>query len=189
MDRHRSHLLLGGARSGKSRHAVAIARAQTRPTAFVATAEAFDDGMRARIARHRAERPEDWLTVEEPLALPAACRALPAAIELVLVDCLTVWVGNRIVRGHADHAILADAVELAGLLAERRRSWVIVSNEVGEGVHPPTADGMRFRDTLGLVNQQIAAVADCVTLMVAGLPLVVKDGRDPAVDPRAPRPR
>ncbi len=181
--------MLGGARSGKSRHAVALARAAGRPTAFVATAEAFDDGMRARIARHRAERPAEWLTVEEPLALPAACRAIPAAIDLVVIDCLTVWVGNRILRAGADDAILAGAEELAGLLAERRRSWVIVSNEVGEGVHPPTADGMRFRDVLGLVNQRIAAVADRVTLMVAGLPLVVKDGRDAAVDPRAPRAR
>ena len=145
--------------------------------------------MRARIDRHRAERPAGWLTVEEPLALPAACRAVPATLELVVIDCLTVWVGNRILRADADDAILADAEALAAQLGERRRSWVIVSNEVGEGVHPPTADGMRFRDVLGLVNQRIAAAADCVTLRVAGLPLVVKDGRDAAADPRAPRAR
>jgi adenosylcobinamide kinase/adenosylcobinamide-phosphate guanylyltransferase len=145
--------------------------------------------MRARIARHRAERPADWLTVEEPLALAAACRALPATRELVVIDCLTVWVGNRILRADADDAIFADAEALAAQLAERDRSWVIVSNEVGEGVHPPTADGMRFRDVLGLVNQRIAAAADCVTLMVAGLPLVVKDGREAAADLRASRAR
>ena len=131
--------------------------------------------MRARIARHRAERPAGWLTIEEPLALVAACRDLPDGAELALIDCLTLWVGNRILRGDAEAAIAADAAALGELIAGATRTWLIVSNEVGTGVHPETADGMRFRDALGLANQAIAAAADRVTLMVAGLPVCVKD--------------
>jgi len=173
--RHTSHLILGGARSGKSRHALALAKAAGLRPAFVATAQGLDDDMRARIARHRAERPAGWLTIEEPLALVAACRDLPDAAELALIDCLTLWVGNRILRGDGEAAIAADAAALGELIAEARRTWLIVSNEVGSGVHPETAEGMRFRDALGLVNQAIAAAADRVTLMVAGVPVRVKD--------------
>jgi adenosylcobinamide kinase/adenosylcobinamide-phosphate guanylyltransferase len=172
--RHTSHLILGGARSGKSRHALALAKAAGLRPAFVATAQGLDADMRARIARHRAERPPGWLTVEEPLALVAACRDLPGAAELGLIDCLTLWVGNRILRGDDETAIAADATALGALVAGATRSWLIVSNEVGSGVHPETAEGMRFRDALGLVNQAIAAAADRVTLMVAGLPVSVK---------------
>jgi adenosylcobinamide kinase/adenosylcobinamide-phosphate guanylyltransferase len=186
--RHSSHLILGGARSGKSRHALALAQADGRPAAFVATAEAFDDDMRARIARHRAERPVAWLTVEAPRDLTAACRALAPGVEIALVDCLTLWVSNRLLSGAPDAAILAGADELAALVGERRRSWVVVSNEVGEGVHPSTAEGLRFRDLLGVVNQRIAAAADCVTLMVAGIPLAVK-GTQAAEQPDVARGR
>ena len=143
---------------------------------FVATAEGLDDDMRARIARHRAERPAAWRTVEEPLDLVAACRALPADAELALIDCLTLWVANRVLRGDAEAAIADEARALGALVGEGQRAWVIVSNEVGTGVHPETGDGLRFRDALGLVNQAIAAASDRVTLMVAGIPLCVKDG-------------
>jgi len=154
---------------------------------FVATAEGRDDDMRARIARHRAERPAGWRTVEEPLDLVATCRALPADAELALIDCLTLWVANRILRGDAGAAIADDARMLGALVGERQRAWVIVSNEVGTGVHPETGDGLRFRDALGLVNQAIAAASDRVTLMVAGIPLCVKDGapRAASVAPHA----
>jgi len=143
---------------------------------FIATAEGLDADMRARIARHRAERPAGWLTVEEPVALVAACRRLPPEAGIALIDCLTLWVANRILRGDGDAAIGEDARALGALITAGARSWVIVSNEVGAGVHPETAEGLRFRDALGLVNQAVAAAADRVTLMVAGLPLCVKDG-------------
>jgi nicotinate-nucleotide--dimethylbenzimidazole phosphoribosyltransferase len=143
--------------------------------------------MRARIARHRAERPSHWLTVEEPLDLPGACRRLPGHVELAVVDCVTVWVANRLQAGDEDGSILAAADDLAQLLAARTRSWLIVSNEVGEGVHPPTAVGLRFRDVLGQVNQRIAAAVDRVTLMVAGIPVSVKAPREATV-PAIPRP-
>ncbi|MBI2526156.1 MAG: bifunctional adenosylcobinamide kinase/adenosylcobinamide-phosphate guanylyltransferase [Candidatus Rokubacteria bacterium] len=172
---HSSHLILGGARSGKSRYSLALAGSARARVAFVATARAGDADMAARIARHRAERPPSWLTVEEPFDLVAACRRLNGRAPLVLVDCLTLWVANRLLRGDDDKVILQGAEELARFMGERAVSLVIVSNEVGEGVHPPTADGLRFRDLLGLVNQRIAAAADRVTLMVAGIPLTVKE--------------
>ena len=166
-----SQLILGGARSGKSRFAVESQRAHAR-VSFLATAEAHDADMAARIARHRAERPAHWRTVEEPYDLVARLRAVAA--DAVIVDCLTVWVSNLMLRGDADEWIVKQGEELAALLSLRERDVTLVSNEVGEGVHPPTAEGRRFRDLLGMVNQRVAAAADRVVLMVAGVPLVVK---------------
>ena len=130
--------------------------------------------MRERIARHRAERPREWLTVEEPLDLAGTCRRLVPQLDLIVVDCLTVWVANLLDQGRDDAAILAAADALAAVMGERSASLIIVSNEVGQGVHPPTAIGLRFRDLLGVVNQRIAAAADLVTLMVAGIPVPIK---------------
>ena len=130
--------------------------------------------MRDRIARHRAERPPEWLTVEEPLDLARTCRRLVPQLDVIVVDCLTVWVANLLDRGRDDAAVLSDADELAAVLGERGVSLIVVSNEVGEGVHPPTEIGLRFRDLLGAVNQRIAAAADLVTLMVAGIPVPIK---------------
>ncbi len=130
--------------------------------------------MRDRIARHRAERPRDWTTVEEPCDLTAACRRLAGQVDLIVVDCLTVWVSNLLDRGRDDDAVLGAADDLAALADERLVSLVLVSNEVGEGVHPPTEIGRRFRDLLGSVNQRIAAAVDGVTLMVAGIPVEIK---------------
>ena len=172
---HSSHLLLGGARSGKSRHALELAFRHGGRVAFVATARALDGDMATRIAGHRAERPARWTTVEEPLDVAAACRRAAATHDLVVLDCVTVWVGNLMERGDDDATVLAAADELAKLQREQLVSMLIVSNEVGEGVHPSTALGRRFRDLLGAVNQRLASAADRVTLMVAGLPMTVKD--------------
>ncbi len=172
---HSSHLVLGGARSGKSRHAVAQAAQSGGRVAFLATARALDGDMAARIARHRAERPAGWTTLEEQQELVAACRRAATTHDLIVVDCATVWVANLMERGDDDAAVLAAADDLAKLQRERVVSLVIVSNEVGEGVHPVTEVGRRYRDLLGFVNQRLAAVADRVTLMVAGIPLAVKD--------------
>jgi adenosylcobinamide kinase/adenosylcobinamide-phosphate guanylyltransferase len=172
---HFSHLLLGGARSGKSRYALELAAGHGGRTAFLATARALDDDMTARIARHRAERPPRWATLEEPYEVVAACRRAAQADDLVLLDCVTVWVANLVERGDDEAAVLAAADGLAKLQQERIVSMVIVSNEVGGGVHPSTEVGRRFRDLLGCVNQRLAVAADRVTLMVAGLPVTVKD--------------
>ena len=170
-----SVLILGGARSGKSPYAVDRARSLEGPTAFVATAQALDAEMAARIARHKVDRPAGWLTVEEPLELAAALRRLVGRARVVVVDCLTLWVANRLQQEPADEPILSEAAEIAKLIGERHYHAIVVSNEVGLGVHPETTVGLRFRDLLGPVNQQIASAADQVIWMAAGLPLVLKD--------------
>jgi adenosyl cobinamide kinase/adenosyl cobinamide phosphate guanylyltransferase len=165
--------ILGGARSGKSRYAVR-SQPDDMTVAFVATAEARDADMAARIARHRAERPAAWTTIEEPHDLGRALDRLPRDVEAVVVDCLTLWVANRQRRGDDDAAILDDARALAAWISAAPVNLTVVSNEVGEGVHPPTAEGLRFRDLLGLVNQIVAAACERVVLMVAGIPMAVK---------------
>jgi adenosylcobinamide kinase/adenosylcobinamide-phosphate guanylyltransferase len=169
-----SHLVLGGARSGKSRFAVASQPAAARRVVFIATAEARDADMADRIARHQADRPRHWQTVEAPYALAQALERLDRRTDAVIVDCLTLWVANRLLRGDGEAEILAEADAIARGLAGRAYDATLVTNEVGEGVHPETAAGLRFRDALGLVNQRMAAVVDRVTLMVAGLPLTIK---------------
>ena len=174
---HRSDLILGGVRSGKSREALRLAAAMPRGSrgAFLATAQAFDGDMEARIARHRAERPAGWATLEEPYDVVAACKSLEGRVDVVVLDCVTLWVANLLLRGDGETSIQAAADALGGYFAQRRFSLIIVSNEVGAGVHPPTEVGLRFRDALGGVNQRIAAAADRVRYMVAGLPMVIKD--------------
>ncbi len=186
---HQSDLILGGVRSGKSRQALLLATASPsgRRTGFLATARADDRDMARRIARHQADRPMGWCTVEEPYEIAEACRKLTDRVDLIVLDCLTLWVSNLLLRGDLPDDVLAATDALAKLVSERRVSIIIVSNEVGSGVHPPTEIGVRFQDTLGGVNQRVAAAADRVTLMVAGVPMLVKDSapRIPA-DARAP---
>jgi adenosyl cobinamide kinase/adenosyl cobinamide phosphate guanylyltransferase len=159
-------LLLGGARSGKSALAVDLAVRSGAPVTFVATAEAGDREMAERIARHRAERPAGWRTVEEPAALLDAVRSAPAT-DLLVIDCLTLWVSNVVAREAAGDAVAA-AGEVAGALADRPARSVVVSNEVGLGIVPANELARRFRDTLGAVNAAFAARAERTALLVAG---------------------
>jgi adenosylcobinamide kinase/adenosylcobinamide-phosphate guanylyltransferase len=175
-----SLFIVGGARSGKSRFALAGLPARGRVTVVV-TAEAGDADMAARIARHQAERSRHWTTLEAPRDLVHRLGEALAAADTVVVDCLTLWVANLMARGDGDEAILKEADALAALVGAPAAELRIVSNEVGLGVHPPTAEGLRFRDLLGFVNQRVAAAAHRVVLLVAGLPLVVKD-----TPPRSP---
>ena len=172
----RTLLVLGGARAGKSAYAQARAAELGDRVAYVATAEARDAEMAARIAHHRAARPPGWATIEAPLAVGEAVAQLEGKADVVVVDCLTLWVANLLERDPAlaDEALLAEAGRLAVPGARRATSLVLVSNEVGGGVHPETALGRRFRDALGLVNQLMAGVADEVVLLVAGCPLWLK---------------
>jgi adenosylcobinamide kinase/adenosylcobinamide-phosphate guanylyltransferase len=169
-------LVLGGVRAGKS--AFAVARARTLPgrVVFVATAEAVDEEMAGRIARHRAERPGGWRTVEAPLTLPSTIAALDGEADVVLVDCLNLWVANLLGRTPelSDTELVTHAAALEAVATRPRFQLIVVSNEVGMGVHPETAAGRRFRDALGLVNQAVARAADEVVLMVAGCPVTVK---------------
>jgi adenosylcobinamide kinase/adenosylcobinamide-phosphate guanylyltransferase len=169
-----SLFIVGGARSGKSRFAISGLPARGRVT-FVATAEAGDEEMAARITRHQAERSPHWTTLQAPGDLVPRLTAALRAADTVVVDCLTLWVSNLMLRGDGDEAIVKEAEALAALVAAPAADLRIVSNEVGLGVHPPTAEGLRFRDVLGLVNQRVAAAAHRVVLMVAGLPHLIKD--------------
>jgi adenosylcobinamide kinase/adenosylcobinamide-phosphate guanylyltransferase len=166
-------LVLGGARSGKSRYAENLIGASRPPWTFVATAEADDAEMAERIAVHRSRRGQDWQTVEAPHDLSAALAAV-AADTPVLVDCLTLWLSNRMLAG-AD--LEAEIARLEAALDGRRAPVVFVSNEVGFGIVPDNELARRFRDLQGRLNQRIAARADRVVLMVAGLPVVVKDAK------------
>lgn len=162
-------LVIGGARSGKSRLAERLVEASGRPRIYVATAEAWDDEMAARIAEHRARR-EGWRTVEAPQDVAAALAGVPAG-QAVVVDCATLWLTNRMLAG-------ADlAAEGAGLLAALETCAspvVMVTNEVGQGIVPENALARTFRDAQGRLNQGLAAQAGLVVLAVAGLPLAVK---------------
>lgn len=164
-------LVLGGARSGKSRYAESLIEFLPKPWIYLATAEAGDEEMAARIAAHKARRGTDWRTVEIPHDLAEALGKLPAGAA-VLIDCLTLWLTNRLLAG-AD--LDAEMMALDEALDACDGALVLVANEVGSGVVPDTALGRRFRDLQGLLNQRIAAKANRVILMVAGLPLIVKD--------------
>jgi adenosylcobinamide kinase/adenosylcobinamide-phosphate guanylyltransferase len=157
--------VLGGARSGKSAQAEALLMAQPAPWRYIATAQAFDDEMRARIAEHRARRDERWRTVDAPLDLAAALDAP----EPALVDCLTLWLSNLMLADRRP-----DWPALLAALDARRAPTVIVSNEVGLGIVPDNALARAFRDEAGRLHQLVAARADRVLFMVAGLPMVVK---------------
>ena len=178
-----SLLILGGAQSGKSRYAVALHPPRHRVT-FVATAHAHDADMAARIARHRAARPPSWRTIEEPLELAQVLKDAARVSDAVIVDCLTLWVANLMRRGDPDALVLKAGDELAAVVLDGAVDLALVSNEVGQGVHPATADGIRFRDLLGGVNQRVAAVCERVVMMVAGLPLTLKEPppRSPLAD-------
>ncbi|MER8696822.1 MULTISPECIES: bifunctional adenosylcobinamide kinase/adenosylcobinamide-phosphate guanylyltransferase [Mesorhizobium] len=169
-DRGKLTFIIGGARSGKSAHAETLATALPSPWTYIATADAFDDEMRERIALHRSRRGEGWSTIDAPLDLAGAIEALPDN-QPVLVDCLTLWLTNHML-GERD--LEQECQRLAAVLSRPRGSWFVVSNEVGQGIVPDNALARRFRDAAGRLNQQVAAIADTVLLMVAGLPLKVK---------------
>ncbi|MDR6833680.1 MULTISPECIES: bifunctional adenosylcobinamide kinase/adenosylcobinamide-phosphate guanylyltransferase [unclassified Sphingopyxis] len=163
--------VLGGARSGKSRQAQARAEMLAGRHHFVATADAFDDEMRSRIARHRADRDARWSTVEAPRDLPAVLGALNAPGAVVLVDCLTLWLSNLML---ADADLGKAEAELCHIINQFTGHIILVSNEVGLGIVPDNALARRFRDAAGKLNQAVAAVADEVVLLTAGLPLTLK---------------
>jgi adenosylcobinamide kinase/adenosylcobinamide-phosphate guanylyltransferase len=162
--------VLGGARSGKSRFAEGLITAHPRPWLYIATAEAHDDEMAARIAEHKARREAGWQTLEAPHALPEALHAAPRCAA-VLVDCLTLWLSNVM---HANFDMEEITQKLEEALHARVGTTVLVSNEVGLGLVPDTELGRAFRDAQGRLNQRIAALAGRVVLMVAGQPLIVK---------------
>ncbi len=181
-------LILGGARSGKSSYAEQLAAQRGTHVAYVATAQAWDEEMALRIANHQAQRPLHWHTVEAPTQVGAtlataeiAVKAAGSAWEVVLVDCLTLLASNVILAlpepvgiAAAETALRVEVDALLAAYTTSKASWILVSNEVGLGIVPAYPLGRVYRDALGRVNQRLAAVADEVLFMVAGLPMRVK---------------
>lgn len=164
-------LVLGGVRSGKSRHAETLITALPPPWTYVATAEARDEEMRQRIAQHKERRGAGWRTLEAPLALAQAMGRAPSSQPL-LVDCLTLWLTNLLL---AEADLEGEVAALESALAKRTALTVLVGNEVGLGIVPENALARRFRDEAGRLHQRLAAGAGAVVFMVAGLPMSVKE--------------
>ncbi|MDD3352454.1 bifunctional adenosylcobinamide kinase/adenosylcobinamide-phosphate guanylyltransferase [Zoogloea sp.] len=178
------HLIVGGARSGKSRHAENLAAASELPVHVIVTAEALDEEMAARIRRHQADRPAGWQVTESPRGLAATLRATAAEGRCVVVDCLTLWLAN-LLEGAEGLAPGLGAEELSlfrverdaflAVLPELPGKVILVANEVGLGLVPESPLGRLFRDEAGRLNQAVAARAGQVVFVAAGLPLVLKD--------------
>lgn len=164
-------LVVGGVRSGKSAHAQTLAEKHHGPLAYVATAQAFDEEMANRIARHQADRGPRWCTFEAPLELPAMLENIGPDYGAVLVDCLTLWLSN-IMLAERNVAIAGD--ELVQAITRCPRPVVLVANEVGMGIVPTNALARAFRDEAGMLNQKIARHCCSVVLTVAGIPLQIK---------------
>jgi adenosyl cobinamide kinase/adenosyl cobinamide phosphate guanylyltransferase len=167
-------LLLGGVASGKSRTAVALAAATGDLVTVLVTAEALDEEMADRIARHREERPAAWTVIEEPRALADGIERA-AADGVLIVDCLTLWVANLVGDGAGDHDVLALAATAVKACVARSTPTIVVTNEVGSGIVPANAVARRYRDLLGRVNGVFADEAASIALMVAGRAVTLSD--------------
>jgi adenosylcobinamide kinase/adenosylcobinamide-phosphate guanylyltransferase len=175
----RSVLVLGGARSGKSRYALALAEAAAPERVMIATAQAFDEEMAERIARHKGERGRGWTTCEAPLLLGEALAEAAKPGRVAVVDCLTLWLSNLLLAGHD---LEAATRALAALVPAG--PVIFVSNEVGQGIVPETPLGRQFRDAQGRANQALAASCDAVVLVRAGLPRLLKPAPAPQISLR-----
>ena len=168
-------LVLGGAQSGKSYYAQQLASHFER-VAFIATARGTDAEMRRKIARHRRERPSTWRTIEVPLDLEKSVRAASRESDVVLIDCLTVYVDNVMSAGRKSKSDSKECINaVCDAIRTAEASVIVVSNEVGSGVVPPYRSGRAYRDFLGQMNQKVAQIANRVILMVAGVPMTVKE--------------
>ncbi|MEN9563015.1 MAG: hypothetical protein RIR73_1259 [Chloroflexota bacterium] len=174
-------LILGGARSGKSSYALKLAKEAHQPVTFIATAQASDDEMSARIQKHKAERPAAWQTLELPLLVAPNISQIKS--HVVILDCVTLWITNLMMPFVNDElvdeapfmqAAQAETKALVAAIRKTEQEWLIVSNEVGLGLVPPYQMGRVYRDGLGWVNQRLAQEADTVFFMVAGIPMMVK---------------
>jgi adenosylcobinamide kinase/adenosylcobinamide-phosphate guanylyltransferase len=171
-------LILGGTRSGKSGFALEMAKNFSTPRLYLATAEAGDEEMAARIAQHRQDRGEGWDTIEVPLELTGAIATAQGRYQVILADCLTLWLSNWLIRGGNRADLKSVCLDLVNILKKTDTPTILVSNEVGWGIVPEHPLAREFRDWVGWLHQLLAAAADLVVLMVAGLPLTVKSSNN-----------
>jgi adenosylcobinamide kinase/adenosylcobinamide-phosphate guanylyltransferase len=171
---NRIYFITGGARSGKSAFAETIAGTMNGKRAYLATAQALDAEMVARIEHHRARRGDAWDTYEEPLAVAELVRKLNGRYEVLLLDCLTLWLSNIIARSEHDGDIGAQIDDLTAAVREFSGTAIVVSNEVGLGIVPDNPLARRFRDIAGLANQRIAQASDQAYFLAAGIPVKIK---------------
>jgi adenosylcobinamide kinase/adenosylcobinamide-phosphate guanylyltransferase len=168
------YFITGGARSGKSAFAEKIAADLGGKRAYLATAQALDAEMVARIEHHRKRRGSAWDTYEEPLAVAELLRKLSGRCDVVLLDCLTLWLSNVMARNSDDASVIAQADELVAAIRAFAGSCIVVSNEVGLGIVPDNALARRFRDLAGFVNQKVAQASDEAYLLTSGIPMKIK---------------
>ena len=173
--KRKSILILGGARSGKSKFAIELASAIS-PKTFIATLEPKDEEMRQRVEEHKKQRGKEWGLIEEPIQLVQALKKALLEEGAVVVDCITLWISNLLLEDKSEKEILKLAKELADVITKADSLLILVSNEVGAGIVPEYPLSRKFRDLLGEVNQILASACDDVYLMVAGIPVLVKGG-------------
>ncbi|MGC1453922.1 MAG: bifunctional adenosylcobinamide kinase/adenosylcobinamide-phosphate guanylyltransferase [Nitrospirota bacterium] len=171
---HKIYFITGGARSGKSSFAEKLAGAQTGKRAYLATAQALDPEMAARIEKHRKDRDTAWDTYEEPIAVAELLKKLSGRYDLVLLDCLTLWLSNVMAHTDGDDAVTSRSEALVTAIKEFNGACIIVSNEVGLGIVPDNPLARRFRDFAGILNQQVALAAHEVYFTAAGIPVKIK---------------
>lgn len=170
-------MITGGARSGKSRYALELASQRGQVRCFLATAEALDSEMKARILRHREERGRNFFTLEEPIKLAHAIQQVQTQHDLILVDCLTLWVSNLLLRfPDAPKRIEGEIKSFLEMISLRKTDFIFVTNEVGLGLVPDNALNRQFIDRLGSLNQELGRFCDEVILMVSGIPQWMKGG-------------
>ncbi len=167
-------LITGGCRSGKSQFALDYANRHFHKKMYLATSEALDEEMVKRIEHHKKRRGLDWQTVEEPIKIAEAIRQHENAIEVILLDCMTLWLSNLLMRQESDHEIMNEVSRLMDTVKQGQTSFIFVSNEVGMGIVPVDPLGRRFRDLSGMANQKIAEVAHTVIFIVSGIPIFLK---------------
>ena len=172
-------LITGGCRSGKSRHALELAREiQPKSKIFIATCIPRDEEMRQRVRRHQAERDPSWETIEAPVSIAQIISQNHSRCELMLIDCLTLWTNNLLMAQEDLDVIETRVRKLVKALERSACTVILVSNEVGAGIVPENRLARLFRDAAGIVNQRVAACADKVIWMVAGIPVIVKPGKN-----------
>jgi adenosylcobinamide kinase/adenosylcobinamide-phosphate guanylyltransferase len=167
-------LITGGCRSGKSRFASDFANQHFSKKLYLATCEALDEEMAQRIEHHKKMRGPEWQTVEEPIKIVEGIRQYEDGVEVILLDCITLWLSNLLTKGNTDLKIMDEINRFLEMIKQTPASLVIVSNEVGMGIVPVDPLGRRFRDLSGMANQRIAQVAETVIFMVSGIPIFLK---------------